>query len=86
MDIRRIVGRNIRTYRLRAGISQEELAGRMGVEQGYVSRLEAGSRNPTVSTIAEAANALGVSAADLLRIEVLRAKRVRVNSSPRRRS
>jgi transcriptional regulator with XRE-family HTH domain len=42
MDIRRVVGKNIR----RAG---------MGVEQGYVSRLEAGERNPTIVTIWDAA-------------------------------
>lgn len=43
MDIRRLVGDNVRAYRLRAGLSQEELAARMEVEQGYVSRLEAGT-------------------------------------------
>ena len=60
MDIRRLVGENVRTYRLRAGILQEELAARMGVEQGYVSRLEAGSRNPTIVTIWQTAEALGI--------------------------
>jgi transcriptional regulator with XRE-family HTH domain len=66
MDIRLVLGENVRTCRLRAGISQEELAARMGVEQGYISRLEAGSRNPTIVTLAEAAKALGVRPAALL--------------------
>ena len=45
MDIRRVVGKNVRRYRIEAELSQEELAAGMGVEQGYVSRLEAGKRN-----------------------------------------
>lgn len=60
MDIRRVVGENVRRYRQAAGLSQEDLAAGMGVEQGYISRLEVGSRNPTIVTIWHAAVALGV--------------------------
>ena len=75
MDIRRLVGDNVRAYRLRAGLSQEELAARMEVEQGYVSRLEAGSRNPTIVTISQAADALGVTPAALFEKKQPGAKR-----------
>ncbi len=68
MDIRRLVGSNVRRCREAAGISQKELAARMGVEQGYVSRLEAGTRNPTIVTIWHAAGALGVEPARLFEI------------------
>jgi transcriptional regulator with XRE-family HTH domain len=60
MDVRRIIGLNIRRYRIAAGMSQEELAAEMDVEQGYVSGLEAGRRNPTAVTLAAAAEALGI--------------------------
>ena len=49
MDIRRVVGRNVRRCRIEAKISQKDLAAGMGVEQGYVSRLEAGSAIPRLS-------------------------------------
>ena len=62
MDVRKIVGMNVRKARLQAGISQEELAGRMGVEQYYVSGLEAGRRNATLVTLWKTAMALGVDA------------------------
>lgn len=65
MDIRRLVGQNVRACRLRAGMTQEELAAGMEVEQGYVSRLEAGSLNPTIVTIEQVAQALGVPPAAL---------------------
>ncbi len=69
MDIRRMVGRNIRTARIAAGISQEELAARMAVDQGYVSSLEAGKRNPTILTIWHVSEALGVSPDVLFRMD-----------------
>ena len=65
MDIRRLVGENVRHFRQAAGLSQEELAALMGVEQGYVSRLEMGARNPTIVTIWHVAEALGVPPASL---------------------
>ena len=68
MDIRRLVGENVRKHRLQTGLSQDELAARMQVEQGYISRLEAGSRNPTIATIAEAAGVLGISPSALFEV------------------
>jgi transcriptional regulator with XRE-family HTH domain len=66
MDLRRVLARNVRTYRLAAKLTQEELAGRMGMDQYYVSGLEAGRRNPTLDTVSAAAKALGVKPSDLL--------------------
>jgi transcriptional regulator with XRE-family HTH domain len=50
-DVRKLVGRNVRKLRMAAGISQAELAKRMGVDRGFVSGLELGQRNPTVVTL-----------------------------------
>jgi transcriptional regulator with XRE-family HTH domain len=65
MDVRKIVGINIRKARIDAGLSQEELAGRMDIEQFYISGLEAGRRNPTLVTLWKAAIALGIDPAAL---------------------
>lgn len=65
MDVRRIVGLNIRKHRIASALSQEELASRMGVEQFYISGLEAGRRNPTLVTLWRAADALGIVPAKL---------------------
>lgn len=59
-DVRRMVGRNVRRLRIAAGLSQAELAARMGVDRGYVSGLELGQRNPTVVTLWHIAKALDV--------------------------
>lgn len=61
MDMRRLVGRNVRRIRLETGLTQEAFAERSGFSQQYLSDLERGRRNPTVVTLFELASALGVS-------------------------
>ena len=67
MDMRVLVGSNVRALRLARGWTQEELAERSGFSQHYVSSLETGRRNPTVVTLFEIAQALGTQPDVLLR-------------------
>ncbi len=60
MDMRALVGANVREARLAAGMTQEELAERSGFSQQYISGLERGKRNPTIVSVYELAQALGV--------------------------
>jgi transcriptional regulator with XRE-family HTH domain len=49
----------IRTARWQAGLSQAQLATRLGVSQAAVARLESPRSNPTVRTLDNALKALG---------------------------
>ncbi|WP_456768548.1 helix-turn-helix domain-containing protein [Bradyrhizobium sp. USDA 3650] len=60
MDVRRLIGENIRSRRVAAKLSQEAFAAKVGVEQSYLSGLEAGRRNPTAVTLWHIARALKV--------------------------
>jgi transcriptional regulator with XRE-family HTH domain len=66
MDMRRLVGRNVRRIRLDCGLTQEQFAEVSGFSQQYISGLESGKRNPTVVSLHELAQALGVKPVDLL--------------------
>ena len=66
MDMRRLVGRNFARIRRAQGLSQEQVEERSGHNQQYLSSLERGRRNPTVVTLFELAQALGVSHVDLV--------------------
>ena len=66
MDMRRIVGENVRRARLAAGLTQEQLAEHSGFSQQYLSGLERGKRNPTIVSLYELAIALGVSHVELV--------------------
>jgi transcriptional regulator with XRE-family HTH domain len=66
MDMRQVVGRNVRQNRERLGVSQEELAFRAGLHRTYVSGVERGVRNPTVLIVGRLAKALEVEPGALL--------------------
>lgn len=66
MDMRRLVGRNFARLRREKRLTQEELEARSGFSQQYLSGLEQGKRNPTVVTLYELAQALGVSHVELV--------------------
>jgi transcriptional regulator with XRE-family HTH domain len=67
MDMRVLVGENVRKARLKRGLTQERFAEKSGFSQQYLSSLENGRRNPSIVTVYELATALGVSHLDLLR-------------------
>lgn len=58
MDMRKLVGVNVRQIRTNLNMTQEQLAERSGFSQQYISDLERGRRNPTVVTLFELAQAL----------------------------
>jgi len=66
MDIRRVFGANVRRYRIAAGLSQEAVAVKMGVDRAYVSGMERGQQNVTLLTMWHLAEALNVRPAALL--------------------
>lgn len=67
MDMRKLVGENVKRARVRKRLTQERLAEMSGFSQQYISGLESGKRNPTLVTVYELALALGVPYLDLLR-------------------
>jgi transcriptional regulator with XRE-family HTH domain len=67
MDMRMLVGRNVKRLRERKGLTQEKFAEISGFSQQYISSLERGRRNPTIITLYELSSALGVKHMDLLR-------------------
>lgn len=59
-------GQVLRAVRLQAGISQEAAAHDSGIGRDHFSRLERGLTQPTLFAMLRIAEALGVSASDLL--------------------
>jgi len=59
-------GKVLRRYRSEKNLSQEELAYRADIDRTFVSRLERGIRQPTMTTLIGLGQALGISAADLV--------------------
>ena len=67
MEIKERFGKAVRERRSAGGISQEELAMRIGADQAYVSRIEAGQMNVTLDTVEQIATALGVDVGEFFK-------------------
>jgi transcriptional regulator with XRE-family HTH domain len=57
---------NIKHYRELSGMSQQELADKLGISQKMISCYESGVKNPKVNTLPVIAKILGVTPNDLL--------------------
>ncbi|MBX3581654.1 MAG: helix-turn-helix transcriptional regulator [Rhizobiaceae bacterium] len=66
MDIRKRLGRNLRQLRQEKGLSQEAFAFDAKLHRTYVSDLERGARNPTITVVEKLAKALDVKSGRLL--------------------
>ena len=65
-DAKRL-GANLKRIRMKKEITQVEIAKTLGVNRSFVSNIENGKTNPTLSTITNLAKALGISADELLK-------------------
>ena len=65
-EIIAVLARNVRAARQALGLSQEELAHEAGIDRTYVSQVERGLRNVTISVLAKIAKALNTMPDKLL--------------------
>lgn len=61
------LGVNLKKIRVEKKITQAELAEALSVDKSFVSNIENGKTNPTLSTITNLAESLGVSVGELLK-------------------
>lgn len=66
MDVRRRLARNLRRLRKDKGLSQEQFAFDAHIHRTYVSDIERGARNPTITVVEKLAGALDVTVSELL--------------------
>ncbi|WP_374596955.1 helix-turn-helix domain-containing protein [Brevundimonas sp.] len=66
MDVRSRLGANVKRLREQLGLSQEQLAFDAEMHRTYISGIERGVRNPTVTVLERLAIALKTKSSDLL--------------------
>ena len=60
------LGRTLQRLRQENHLSQEDLAFRSGVDRAFISRIERGRKQPTVTTLARLADGFGLQGSHLL--------------------
>lgn len=69
------MGEVVRDRRLRAGLSQEQLAEAADLHRNYVGLVERGKNSPSLSALTSLAGALGCRTSELVREAEARAER-----------
>ena len=67
MNSAKKLGENMKKIRLAKGMTQGDICRKLEVDRAYISNIESGNKNPTLSTITNLAKALGVSIDELLK-------------------
>lgn len=67
MLISKKLGENIKKIRARKGMSQGDICRTLDMDRGYMSAIENGKKNITISQLERLAQALGVSVDKLLK-------------------
>jgi transcriptional regulator with XRE-family HTH domain len=62
----KVDGKKVEVQRVIKDLSQQELAKKAKVSRTYISKIESGKVNPSISILAKIANALGCSIKDFL--------------------
>ena len=66
MDLAAHFGAVLKRLRKQAGLSQEQLGFEAGLERNYISMLELGQRQPTITTVEKLAISLKIKASGLI--------------------
>lgn len=61
----KIVGKNLKKHRKERNLTQERLASRAGYHRTYISALERGRVNPTLRTLTNLSDELGIPIQEL---------------------
>jgi transcriptional regulator with XRE-family HTH domain len=65
VNVKKLIGDNVKGYRKRAGWTQVQLSVRAGINSEHLSRLENGSENMKVETLQKLADELDVELYEL---------------------
>ncbi|MDP3875204.1 MAG: helix-turn-helix transcriptional regulator [bacterium] len=61
------LGKNLKRIRTKKGISQGDIVRKLGISRSFISNIENGKTNSTLSTISKLAKVLGVSVDKLIK-------------------
>jgi len=67
-DLRLLFGKRITQLRIEKGLSQDKFAWEGNMARSFISEVERGKRNPTLTNICKLADALGVKKGDLFEL------------------
>jgi transcriptional regulator with XRE-family HTH domain len=66
--IKQIIGKTVKAIRIKQGLSQEDLAHECNVDRSYISMIEVGRNEPSVTKIFELCKGLKIKPSDFFKL------------------
>lgn len=77
--IKQIIGKTLKAIRIKRGLSQEDLAHECNVDRSYISMIEVGRNEPSVSKIFELCQGLKIKPSDFFKLVEVEYEKSREN-------
>jgi len=78
--VKQIIGKTVKAIRIKQGLSQEDLAHECDVDRSYISMIEVGRNEPSVTKIFELCRGLKIKPSDFFKLIENEYEKVRKNS------
>lgn len=59
-DVYKTIGKNIKKYRTQLGLTQQQLADKLGMSLNFIGKIEVGYDHPSLYTLVDISNSLEV--------------------------
>ena len=66
--LKQIIGKTVKAIRIKQGLSQEDLAHECNVDRSYISMIEVGRNEPSVTKIFELCRGLNIAPSDFIKM------------------
>ncbi|MEF2968600.1 helix-turn-helix transcriptional regulator [Paenibacillus sp. M1] len=66
--IKQIIGKTVKAIRIKQGLSQEDLAHECGVDRSYISMIEVGRNEPSVTKVFDLCKGLRIKPSDFFKL------------------
>jgi transcriptional regulator with XRE-family HTH domain len=66
--IKRVIGKTVKAIRIKQGLSQEDLAHECNVDRSYISMIEVGRNEPSVTKIFDLCQGLKIKPSDFFKL------------------
>ncbi|WP_055109480.1 helix-turn-helix domain-containing protein [Paenibacillus ihumii] len=78
--IKQIIGKTVKAIRIKQGLSQEDLAHECGVDRSYISMIEVGRNEPSVTKIFDLCKGLRIKPSDFFKLVEVEYEKLREQS------
>lgn len=68
ISLKKVIGKTVKAIRIKKGLSQEDLAHECNVDRSYISMIEVGRNEPSITKIFDLCKGLNIRPSDFIRL------------------